>query len=620
MSQNLNKQAKALIEELISFFEHPINKRIFISSLEDIRPLYRGHASYKNLVAHIFNSSWNRHPNFDNPSVRASKLGYVMRLGTGLASINQIPISFLIDTVSPIKNFLLKDRGHILEITCLLYNEKMWKTSELEEIVLNEIKYLEAAQNKTSDRIKALQILSDVKNFITQTDSEMMSSGIVDKTKRLISLQEICDSVPDFNFNLNKTDLSIEVKKESIPTHIREILQINNINNKWMDAQLAWLNFWAYCFDKDNNSEYIDSKLEYEKLISLFEQDSTFNGDYDKKSNYPLMANSITDYCKKLSEGSIIVPLSLVSIDASTQTLDDVASKLEKETESALTSQYKNLYDLKITKKQFEKYKSEYKAIIEQPHWKTLKDKIDKLVKKYTSPNRDLENLKHTNILHISYGGAALIACRRLIISKGNKGRTSPAHIERIVKDFCNNLHKRIESICEAGTYFPGVTKKSSARVIYTIGHVYNEMMKQSTSDIKMTEQEVYEYLLEDIKQHLNGQTKFNVVKLTLPNYNGDTLETTHIDFEDLQRSRAGFDLGHKLQTTGDFTIDNCFIQEKHHNRSYHNVDHITDSIGYWKWYSKVNFEIVNNNKQYFYDNDMPEVVSDAKKLNERFN
>ena len=40
-----------------------------------------------------------------------------------------------------IKNFLLKDRGHILEITCLLYNEKMWKTSELEEIVLNEIKY-----------------------------------------------------------------------------------------------------------------------------------------------------------------------------------------------------------------------------------------------------------------------------------------------------------------------------------------------------------------------------------------------------------------------------------------------------------------------------------------------
>jgi hypothetical protein len=231
-----------------------------------------------------------------------------------------------------------------------------------------------------------------------------------------------------------------------------------------------------------------------------------------------------------------------------------------------------------------------------------------------------LENLKHTNILHISYGGAALIACRRLIISKGNKGRTSPAHIERIVKDFCNNLHKRIESICEAGTYFPGVTKKSSARVIYTIGHVYNEMMKQSTSDIKMTEQEVYEYLLEDIKQHLNGQTKFNVVKLTLPNYNGDTLETTHIDFEDLQRSRAGFDLGHKLQTTGDFTIDNCFIQEKHHNRSYHNVDHITDTIGYWKWYSKVNFEIVNNKKDYFINNDMIDVIADAKKLNERFN
>jgi hypothetical protein len=620
MSQNLNKQAKELIEELTEFLEHPVNKRIFISSLKDIRPLYRGHASYKNLVAHIFNSSWNRHPNFDNPSVRASKLGYVMRLGTGLASINQIPISLLIDTISPINNFLLKDRGHILELTCCLYGEKMWKTCELEEIVLNEIKYLETAQNKTSDRIKALHILANVKNFISQTDSEMISSGIVDKTKRLISLQEICDSVSEFDFNLNKTDLSIEVKKESIPTHIREILQINNINNKWMDAQLAWLNFWAYCFDKDNNSEYIDSKLEYEKLISLFEQDSIFNGDYDKKSNYPLMSNSITDYCKKLSEGSIVVPMSLVSIDASTQTLSDVALKLEKETESALTAQYQNLYDLKITKKQFEKYKVEYRAIIEQPHWKNLKDKIDKLVKKYKSPNRDLENLKHTNLLHISYGGAALIACKRLIQSKGNKGRTSPAHIERIVKDFCNNLYKRIESVCEAGTYFPGVAKKSSARVTYTIGIVYDDMMKQGASAIKMNEQEVYEYLLDEVKQHLNGQTKFNVVKLTLPNYNGTIVETTQIDFDDLQRNTAGFDLGHKVQTTGDFTIDNCFIQQKHHNRAYHSVDHIIDSVGYWKWYSKVNLEIVSNNKQYFIDNDMIEVIADAKKLNERFN
>lgn len=619
MTENLNNKTKTLIEELTEFVKSTNEKKILVSNLNDVRPLYRGHASFKNLFAHIFNSSWNRHPNFNNSKVRADKLGYVMRLGTG-ASINQIPISLLIDTPHPISNFLLKDRGHILELTCCLYDKKMWKTYEMEEIVLDEIKCLQAAKNKTSDRTKALQILMDVKNFISQTDGEMITSGITDKGKRLISLQEICDAVPEFNSNLNKSDLSIEIKRESIPTHIREILKINNRDNKWMDAQLAWLNFWAYCFDKDNNSEYIDSKLEYEKLISLFEQDSIFNGDYDKKSNYPLLSNSITDYCKKLSEGAIVVPLTLVSIDASTQTFTDVASKLEKETEVALTSQYQNLYDLKITKKQFEKYKAEYKAIIEQPHWKTLKDNIDKLVKKYKSPNRDLENLKHTNLLHISYGGAALIACRRLIQSKGNKGRTSPAHIERIVKDFCNNLNKRIQKVCEAGTYFPGVAKKASARVMHTIGVVYDDMMKQDISDVKMTDQEVYEYLLDGIKQHLNGQTKFSVVKLTLPNYNGTNLETTQIDFEELQRNLAGFDLGHKLQTTGDFTIDNCFIQQKHHNRAYHNVDHITDSTGYWKWYAKVNLEIVNNNQQYFIDNKMFEVIADANTLNKRFN
>ena len=144
--------------------------------------------------------------------------------------------------------------------------------------------------------------------------------------------------------------------------------------------------------------------------------------------------------------------------------------------------------------------------------------------------------------------------------------------------------------------------------------------MKQGVSAIKMNEQEVYEYLLDEIKQHLNGQTKFNVVKLTLPNYNGTIVETTQIDFDDLQRNTAGFDLGHKVQTTGDFTIDNCFIQQKHHNRAYHSVDHIIDSVGYWKWYSKVNLEIVSNNKQYFIDNDMIEVIADAKKLNDRFN
>jgi hypothetical protein len=77
--------------------------------------------------------------------------------------------------------------------------------------------------------------------------------------------------------------------------------------------------------------------------------------------------------------------------------------------------------------------------------------------------------------------------------------------------------------------------------------------------------------------------------------------------------------LGQKEQTMG-YSLDNCIVQQKHHNRSAHNVDHNIGNVDYWKWYSEANLQIVNSNKQYFFDNDMVEVISDAKKLNERFN
>ena len=81
----------------IDFLKTSSKKKIFISSLRDVRPIYRAHQPFGSLEAHIFNSGWNRKPKFDNPQIRYSKLGYVFRLGSGLASINQIPISLLTD-------------------------------------------------------------------------------------------------------------------------------------------------------------------------------------------------------------------------------------------------------------------------------------------------------------------------------------------------------------------------------------------------------------------------------------------------------------------------------------------------------------------------------------------
>ena len=68
------------------------------------------------------------------------------------------------------------------------------------------------------------------------------------------------------------------------------------------------------------------------------------------------------------------------------------------------------------------------------------------------------------------------------------------------------------------------------------------------------------------------------------------------------------------------YTISNCIIQQKHHNRSQHDGDHNISNIGYWKWYSETNLKLVNENQEYFIKASQFEILSDAKKLNDIFN
>ena len=159
--------SKSLKDNLLDFLKSSKPKGIFIANLKDIRPLYRAHQPFGSLIGHIFNSGWNRKPKFDSPIVIQSKLGYVFRLGSGLASINQIPISLLCDTGNPIQNFLLKDRGHILEITCKLYDSPNWSVIDLIKVIDTEIKELaENTKHQSSDRKTALSILNSIKEFI----------------------------------------------------------------------------------------------------------------------------------------------------------------------------------------------------------------------------------------------------------------------------------------------------------------------------------------------------------------------------------------------------------------------------------------------------------------------
>ena len=612
---------KELKNELIDFLTSNENKRIFISTLKDIRPIYRAHQPFGSLVAHIFNSGWNRKPKFDNSDVIQNKLGYVFRLGSGLASINQIPISLLTDTASPIQNFLLKDRGHILEITCKLYDIKNWSVLDLIKTVDSEIKELvENTIHQSSDRKNALIILNSIKEFINTKHGEFLSNGITEQCEMKISIRDIADAVPEFEKNLNDTELSVEVKRESVPTHIKEILWLNNHNNKWSDTQLAWLSFWAYCFEKDNNSDYIDTVLKYDNLISILDKSSTFNGTLNSENEYPLLSNCIEKHRKKFTEGSIIIPIRLVAADCGISDFSEIAKTLEKEKQTTFESLYKFLHKNKVSKDDFLNYTNLYEKIMNQPAWAKFVKKVKAFKKtNYNSKSSviDTANLEHTNILHSSYGGPALIACAR-IINEVCDSRTSESQIKKIVDDFCNRLYNKVEEVCNDGTYF-SASSKSSMRVILTILPVFTDMMNGAASkDKTLTKQQVYETLLNEVKGYLDGQVKFKVVKLTTSNYSGNP-DVTEIDFSEYERAKAGFDLGQKEQTMG-YSLDNCIVQQKHHNRSAHNVDHNIGNVDYWKWYSEANLQIVNSNKQYFFDNDMVEVISDAKKLNERFN
>lgn len=610
---------KTLKENLIDFLKTSSKKKIFISSLRDVRPIYRAHQPFGSLEAHIFNSGWNRKPKFDNPQIRYSKLGYVFRLGSGLASINQIPISLLTDV--PTKNYLLKDRGHILEITCKLYESPNWSVIDVLKVIDIEIADLaKNTQHQSSDRQEALNVLNLIKEFVNQKHGEFLSNGITDKEEQLISIRDICDAVPEFENNLNNTELSVEIKRESLATHIKEILWLNNHHNKWSDVQLAWLEFWKYCFEKDSNSDYIDTVLKYDSIVSNLDNNKSFNGSLNEDNLYPLVANCIYKHTSKLTDGSIIIPLRLISAERGIVDLEEISKMLEKEKQQTFESLYKYLHNYKVSKEEFLQYTDLYSKIMNQPAWAVFDKKVKSYLKtNYNKKNTviDTTNLEHTNILHSSYGGVALIACSR-IIKETCDSRTSDSQIKKVVDDFCNRLYSKVEEVCTDGTYFSS-SNKSSMRVLLTIIPVYNDIMKGiAERDKTLTKKDVYQILINELKSYLDGQTKFKVVKLKLPSYNGN-IEVADIDFSEYNQDLAGFDVGQKEQTMG-YTLDNCIVQQKYHNRSAHNVDHNIGNVDYWKWFSKTNLDIVLQHKQWFYNNDMPEVVSDAKKLNERFN
>ena len=113
-----------LLEKLKKFTKSNLEVQILQSSIAEIREVYKPQSQIskaKKLKYHIFNSLWNRIPNFEIQKVLKEKLNYAFRIGSGVSSYNQLPLSWISDSFYKGKNFLMKDRGHITTLLCWMY-------------------------------------------------------------------------------------------------------------------------------------------------------------------------------------------------------------------------------------------------------------------------------------------------------------------------------------------------------------------------------------------------------------------------------------------------------------------------------------------------------------------
>ncbi len=195
--------------------------------------------------------------------------------------------------------------------------------------------------------------------------------------------------------------------------------------------------------------------------------------------------------------------------------------------------------------------------------------------------------------------------------------RKSEKQINVLVTDFVNGLIIQMEEVVEDETLFNvGATMDNRFQklILPTYTKLEDSYTSKSPKDNKQT---IYETLLNEIKPFLNGQVKFKVMKFTTESYKEPEIAT--INFGTTKRGEAGLDLGQKQQSMG-YTINNCIVQQKHHNRSENDVNHNISNVDYWKWYSKTNLELVTKNQQHFVSANEFSVLADAEKLNNIFN
>lgn len=604
-----------LKDRLKEFVDSGKRHAVYVATVSEIREIFKPKENVSTALKieyFIFNSVWNRIPNFGISKVLEEKLSYALRIGSGISSYNQLPISWIEDARFDFKNFLMKDRGHITTLVCWLYT-KLFPMTQVEKIVKKLIDGYKAIDgwNKDFSLSHTVSILQEVQTYIEDSRNLQKKAG-TKKADQTISIEMICENVPSFGNTLNNFEVSVEVRRESIPAHMREILALNNHFNKWIDYQRALLDFVAEVMQKDGSDNYIRNVLNIEAIRNYIDTLDTFNG----SSKITMFSSAITAYKKKVSEYNEIIALRFLGV-RKMDTFDRRGAYYFARGENDIKKSLMALHTNTVTEQQAKLDLSIMNDIAKNVAWDSYEDRRKELLNSQ-SDSLDITNLEDARITKEDFGMACVDAVMELRESLPGMGaRKSEKQINTLVTDFVNELINQMEEVVEDETLFR-VGKSMDNRFQKLILPTYNKIKDSHASKSPQdTQQTIYETLLNELKPFLNGQTKFIVVKFTAESYKEP--EVTTIDFGTTKRGEAGLDLGQRKQGMG-YTIQNCIVQQKHHNRSENNVDHNISNVDYWKWYSKTNLDLVNKNQQHFISIGEFDVLADAAKLNDIFN
>lgn len=597
---------KKLIDQFKEFVGSNQNVDIFKGKISEIRTIYKGRGLQGNLMYYIFNSIWNRIPNLQLASVLKDKMGYAVRIGFGIASYNQLPLSFIVDKIQTINNFLMKDRGHILELVCGQYKTG-FSAKQVLSIVKEERKKIIEKPNYEKDirYVEAIEIADELISYLESVIKSNKKSGIDVK----ISLEDICDNVSSFSKNLNETPIGIEIRKETIAIHMEEILQINNSYNEWIAYQKALLSFCGYVLNSDRDETFLTNTLQIDKLRGYIDSLPVFVGGND---GYLPLSKAVAGYKKKISDYTEAIPLRFLGLRLASDFTDRAKLYYTNDVEE-IASQLKKIRTENLSYNDAEKVLKSIDTIAKQKtQWESYKLHQEELEVEHKDTGVKMNNLEDSVITKEDFGMACIDACLEIALQTCG-GRTSDTQIVSIVNDFVEALKKQLTIVVNNETIFLGGASMEW-RFNNIILPAYEAVINSDSDDEEVSKQKLYETHRKELLNTFDfkGKTRFAIINPTKSSYNDP--EVTYISFGDGGRELCGIDLGQKKQTGG-YTLQNTFNQVKGDNRSNHKGDHKISNVEYWKWFAKENQNRVSANEGFLVKNKLYEVLADSAAL-----